>query len=190
MFSHNQVVKKWLNDSTSTVPIAAGTGTPGSTSDLLSSPYGIFVDINFDLYVADYGNHRIQLFRSGQLNGTTVVGATSSSTTIRLNLPTGIVLDADKNLFIVDQSNHRIIRSGPNGFQCLVGCSNLSGQAANQLFNPRTFSFDTHGNMFVTDRSNDRIQKFILSTNSCSKHTHTSFWNTVKQLVIILNWYC
>ena len=47
---------------------------------------GIFVDINLDLYVADYYNHRIQLFRLGELNGITVAGNTSLNTTITLSL--------------------------------------------------------------------------------------------------------
>jgi hypothetical protein len=120
MFGFHQVVKRWLNDNASTSSIAAGTGTSDSTSNALSNPYGIFVDINFDLYVADAGNHRIQLFRSGQLNGTTVAGVGSPSPTIILNQPTGVVLDADKYLFIVDEYNHHIVRSGPDGFRCIV----------------------------------------------------------------------
>ncbi len=169
MFWLHQVVKRWLNDNTTAVTPAVGTGTAGSHSNMLDSPRGIFVDINFDLYVADFGNNRIQLFRSGQLNGTTVAGDGSSSTTITLVNPTGIVLDADKYLFIVDQQTHRIVGSGPNGFLCLVGCSG-SGSASNQLLYPTTLSFDSYGNMFVIDWGNARVQKFLLSTNLCGKH--------------------
>ena len=46
----------------------------GSASDRLADPQGIFVDIDFNLYVADNGNNRIQLFLPGQLNATTVAG--------------------------------------------------------------------------------------------------------------------
>jgi sugar lactone lactonase YvrE len=149
--------------------IAAGNGSLGSTSDLLNSPRGIYVDINFNLYVADSGNNRIQLFQSGQLTGTTIVGSTSSTTTITLNGPTGLVLDADNYLFIVDSNNHRIIASGPNGFRCLVGCSETNGSSSSQLFYPQNMAFDSYGNIYVTDRNNNRIQKFILQDNLCSK---------------------
>jgi hypothetical protein len=165
----DQVVKKWLNDNTTTVTPAAGTGVKGSDSNMLNSPVGIFVDINFDLYVADQFNHRIQLFQSGQLNGTTIAGGGLSSTTITLYYPTGIVLDADKYLFIVDNGNARIAGSGPNGFRCLVGCFGR-GNASNQLSYPMTLSFDIYGNMFAADRGNNRIQKFLLLTNSCGKY--------------------
>jgi sugar lactone lactonase YvrE len=165
----HQVVKSSLNDNTTTSTLAAGTGSSGSTSNLLNQPYGIFVDDNFDLYVADYGNSRIQLFGLGQLNATTVVGSGSLSTTISLNTPSGIVLDANHYLFIVDCGDNRIVGSGPNGFQCLVGCSG-AGSASNQLYAPSTLSFDGYGNIFVTDFANNRVQKFILLTNLCGKY--------------------
>jgi tripartite motif-containing protein 71 len=169
IYHRNQVVKKWLNDSTNTSTIVAGTGINGSASNMLNQPVGIFVDINFDLYVADHRNHRIQLFPLGQSNGITVAGNGSSTTTIILNLPTGVVLDTDKYLFIADQNNHRIVGSGSNGFRCLVGCPGSSGTASNQLSSPRTLSFDSAGNMFVIDRYNDRIQKFSVLNNSCGE---------------------
>jgi sugar lactone lactonase YvrE len=169
MRDDHQVVTKSLNSVSNTLTIVAGTGVVGPTLTMLSNPHGIFVDINFDLYVADSGNDRIQLFQSGQLSGRTIAGNESSSTTITLSYPTGIVLDGDNNLFIVDSSNNRIIGSGPNGFRCLVGCSGSSGSASNQLWSPHSLSFDSYGNMFVTDYGNNRIQKFNLTTRLCSK---------------------
>jgi hypothetical protein len=141
------------------VIVAAGTASPGSAFNELNGPGGIFVDVNFDLYVADLGNHRVQLFQSGESNGITVAGSTSPNPTINLRYPTGIVLDAEKYLFIVDHLNHRIVGSGLNGFRCLVGCYG-EGSQSNQLIWPISFSFDRSGNMFVADRDNHRIQKF------------------------------
>ena len=169
VYLHHQVVKKGLNADTNTTSIAAGTGFPDTASNTLGYPQGIFVDTNFDLYVADSGNHRIQLFRSGQPNGITVAGNGSSNTTIMLSWPNGIVLDADRYLFIVDCSNHRIVGSGPDGFRCIVGCSESRGPSYDQLNSQQGSSFDSYGNIFVSDCDNHRIQKFLLSTNSCSK---------------------
>ncbi len=178
MSDHHKVVKKRLNDNSDTLQIAAGTGISGSNSTMLSQPIGIFVDINFDLYVADCVNNRIQLFQKGQLNATTVAGKNSSINPIKLSCPTSIVLDADKYLFITERFNNRIVRTGPDGFRCLVGCCCGSGSASNQLSNPRSLHFDSFGNMFVADQANHRIQKFLLSTNSCSKYACTFFYNT------------
>ncbi|CAF0875504.1 unnamed protein product [Adineta steineri] len=169
MYNLHQIMKKSLNTVSNALSIVAGTGSVGSTSNMLNSPWGIYVDVNFDLYVADYNNNRIQLFRLGQLSGKTVAGNLSLNATITLNRPTGVVLDADSYLFIVDSFNHRIVGEGPNGFRCLAGCSTSAGSASSKLYYPYTLNFDSYGNMFVTDTYNNRIQKFVLFTNSCDE---------------------
>ncbi len=168
MSDHHRVVKRSLNDPVMTSVIVAGTGIQGSASNELSEPYGIFVDVNLDLYVADRENDRIQLFQPEESNGITVAGSESPYPTITLDCPSGISLDASKYLFIVDQDNHRIVGSGPNGFRCLVGCYG-EGSQSNQLNFPFSFSFDRSGNIFVTDQYNNRIQKFLLMENSSGK---------------------
>jgi hypothetical protein len=164
----HEVIKIWLGDSATTWTTVAGTGSYGSTASMLYEPQGIFVDINFDLYVADARNNRIQLFQLGQSNALTVAGYGASGT-ITLSYPTGVVLDADKYLFIVDTDNNRIVAGGSNGFRCLVGCSG-GGSASNQLWGPWSIAFDSYGNIFVADSGNSRIQKFILATNSCGNY--------------------
>ena len=162
----HQVVTKLLDDSSNTPRIVAGTGCYGSASNMLAYPEGIFVDIDFNLYVADYDNSRIQLFQKGQPNATTVAGSTAPGT-IALSNPTGVVLDADGYLFIVDQRNSRIVGSGQTGFRCVAGCSGTAGEASDQLNKPRTMAFDSYGNIFVIDTFNDRIQKFVPTDDSC-----------------------
>jgi DNA-binding beta-propeller fold protein YncE len=171
MTNYHQVIAKSLDSILNPFAIIAGTGTAGSTASMLNYPYGIFVDINFDLYVVDCHNNRIQLFQLGQSNAVTVAG-NGASGTITLNYPTGVVLDADKYLFIVDQENHRIVASGPNGFRCIVGCAG-GGSASNQLWYPRGIAFDSYGNIFVVDTNNNRIQQFLLATNSCGMYINT-----------------
>ena len=166
--SQHKVVKKWLNSNSSTITTVAGTGSSGSASNMLYYPVGIFVDTNFDLYVADQYNNRIQLFRLEQINGTTVAGNTSANLTISLNNPTGVILDGNKYIFITDASNHRIVGSDENGFRCIVACSG-QGSTSNKLSFPQSIAFDSFGNLFVVDRNNHRIQKFCLSTNFCNR---------------------
>ncbi|CAF1449839.1 unnamed protein product, partial [Adineta steineri] len=171
MFFNGKIVKRWLNDSEMISTTAVGTGIGGSASNELDQPMGIFVDVNFDLYVADCGNHRIQLFKFEELNGTTIVGEESSNNIISLSYPSGVVLDADKYLFIVDQFNHRIIRSGSNDIRCIIGCDE-EGSQSHQLSSPVTLSFDSYGNIFIIDRSNHRIQKFDFLSNSCDNSSN------------------
>ena len=164
----HKVVKMSLSSGSTMPIIAAGNGTPGSETYLLYYPNGIFVDEQFNLYVADSWNNRIQFFQRGQLNATTVAGSGAPGT-IALDRPTAVILDADDYLFISDYGNHRIIRSRHFGFQCLLGCSGTAGAASNQLNHPVALSFDSYGNLLVADKDNDRIQKLLLATNSCGK---------------------
>jgi hypothetical protein len=168
LYSFNKVVKKSLNSSSN---------TPVVEINQFQQPLGIFVHINFTLYVADNGNHRIQCFQPGQTNGTPIAGKGSSSL-INLTSPTAVVLDADGYLFIVDGQGN-IFGSGPDGFRCLVRCY-YTGSSYDGLAGLRRLSFDSHGNIFATDAINKRILKFILATNSCSKYLNTSLKSNIE----------
>ncbi len=164
----HQVVKQALNDSTNMPTIVAGNGTKGLADNMFNQPRGIFVDINFNLYVADCFNNRIQLFKFGLLHGITVAGSADTSD-INLRYPTAVFLDADDHLFIVDNGNHRIVRSQSNGLYCIVGCSGVPGSTPDHLHYPYAAAFDSYGNIFVADQNNNRIQKFTLLINTFSK---------------------
>ena len=123
---------------------------------------------NLNLYVPDCWNNRIQLFPSGQPNGTTVP-INGSSGVFLLNTPTDVTLDMNGYLFIVDYLTHRILGSGSAGFRCVAGCTDTGGSAANQLSSPHSLSFDSFGNLFVIDVENVRLQKFLLAANACGE---------------------
>jgi hypothetical protein len=162
-----KVEAKSLMNSTSPVVVVAGTGVSGSTSTQLSGPNGIVVDLNFTLYVADWGNNRVQRFWYRQLNGTTVAGSAANGT-ITLNGPTGVAVDSNGYLYIADYANARIVGQGPYGFRCVVGCSGSSGSSPSQLHGPQNLGFDSYGNIYVDDSLNSRIQMFSLTNNSCT----------------------
>ncbi|UJR16214.1 hypothetical protein I4U23_003124 [Adineta vaga] len=101
---YHQVIKRSLNSSDNQVTIVAGGSCSGFMGNLLNSPSGIFVDINYNLYVADYGNHRIQLFQSGNSNATTIAGAGAPGTII-LNYPTDVIVDADDAITVTQETS-------------------------------------------------------------------------------------
>jgi hypothetical protein len=162
-----QVVMIPLGKSTNMVTNVAGDGSPGPSRNQLLYHYSIFVDVMFNLYVADCGSNSVIFFSPGQSSGIIVAGI-RAVVSFPLHCPTGVVLDADGYLFIVDSGNNRVVRSGPDGFRCVVGCSDTSGSASNQLNSPFALGFDSYGNIFVTDQMNSRVQKFVLATNSCA----------------------
>jgi len=168
MRTEHRVVKQSLGASMNTLITVAGTGSPGSASNMLDHPDGIFVNINFDLYVADCDNNRVQLFKFGQLNGITVAGK-NALLSIELDHPIAVFLDDDGYLFILDSKKARIIGSNSNGFYCLVGCSGTRGGEPYQLWYPFAAAFDSYGNILVADAVHKRIEKFILITNVFGK---------------------
>ncbi|CAF5009797.1 unnamed protein product, partial [Rotaria sp. Silwood1] len=153
----HQIVKISLDSSDSTWSNVAGMGCAGSTEDMLDQPFGIYVNDNYNLYVADTGNDRIQLFHHGESKGITVAGRTLGER-FALDKPTSIMLDADNNLFIVDSGNQRIVRVGANGFRCLIGCSKSWCSKLDEVCQPLTAAFDSYGNIFITNQYMNGIQ--------------------------------
>ena len=168
--STHEVVTMPLNSHGSVPVRVAGNGISGTASNQLNNPYGIFVDLCFNLYIADYGGNRVQRVSSGQTNATTMAGLGVSGT-FDLITPTDVVLDGNGYLFIVDHGKNRIVGSGPSGFRCVAGCT-TAGNAPDQLNGPQGMSFDNHGNIWVADSDNHRIQKFTLSSTCTGRHHH------------------
>ncbi|CAF1539650.1 unnamed protein product, partial [Adineta ricciae] len=160
----HQVLRRNMKSSSTNEIVVIGRNELGSDSTQLHSPWGIFVDVNFDLFVADSGNDRIQLFPLGETKGITVAGRQSPHSIIELDYPTGVALDAKKYLFIVDAKNNRIVGEGPCGFRCIIGCDGNSFQFNEPFLN--SMSFDSFGNIFHTDSRNNRILKYQLTNIS------------------------
>ncbi|CAF4086797.1 unnamed protein product [Adineta steineri] len=168
-----QVFSTSLNDSNNTLTTVVGEEHEGSSSHKLRDPHGIFVDINFTIYVADTGNGRIQRFRSGEKHGTTVAGC-GFPRSLTLDRPTDVILDADGYLFIVEKGKNRIVRKGSSDFQYILNKNGTNKESPYELNQPESIRFDSHGNIYVTDTDRDRIQKFTLATNSCDSTTTAS----------------
>jgi hypothetical protein len=164
-WEYHRISRVPLNSPNRTFSILAGTGCSGSSTKTLNSPLGIFVSTSLDLFVADCGNDRVQRFRNGQVNATTMAG-TSASGTISLFCPSSVIMDADGYLFIADRGNHRIVGSGPFGYRCIVGCLGNWNSTPSHLYSPMGISFDSMGNLYVIDSSNNRIQRFSLQSNA------------------------
>lgn len=61
---NNRIMKWVIGDSSGTIVAGSASGIMGSTSQLLNQPAGVALDpTETYLYVADYGNHRVQRFR-------------------------------------------------------------------------------------------------------------------------------
>jgi sugar lactone lactonase YvrE len=178
---HNWIV---ITDATGplyawTATTLAGSGTEGfadgaGTAAQFKSPYGITVDSNGNLYVADSYNHRIRkVTPAGAV--TTFAGdgtygfADGAGTAARFNAPLGITVDGDGNLCVADSDNHRIRKIDTSGnvttFAGSTQGSNDGAGTAARFNHPYGITVDGDGNLYVADSDDHRIRKIDTSGN-------------------------
>lgn len=161
----NKVLSVSLSNIGSTSIIVAGTGSGGTSSNQLAEPSGIFVTNEFYLYVADSINNRIQNFRLGERNGTTVAG-NGIPRGLKLDRPLDVALDSEGRMFIVESNGNRITQATSDNYRYIVGCAS-GGTSPNDLKAPGSIQFDSVGNLYVANTDVHLFQKFTLLTNSC-----------------------
>ncbi len=121
----------WTNGSSNGVTVAGNnTGTSGTNTTLLKTPFAVIFDDNGFMYVSDQGNNRVQRFPPNSLNSTTVAGQADGSSPNGLSglkNPSGIAIDNNLNLYIADIGNHQIVVWTPNATNgsILIANSNL-----------------------------------------------------------------
>jgi chitobiase/beta-hexosaminidase-like protein/fibronectin type III domain protein/NHL repeat-containing protein len=164
------------------ITTVAGNGTQGfagdgaaATSASLYYPTGVTVDNTGNLYIADYGNHRIRKVAAGSGIITTVAGNGTqgfagdgaAATSASLNLPYGVTIDNSGNLYIADTYNNCIRKvSAVNGIISTVagnGIATFAGDdgtaTAASLYYPTGVAVDSSGNLYIADEGNSRIRK-------------------------------
>lgn len=140
---------------------AGGNGI-GNGASQFGLPMGAFVDPKGNVYIADAVNHRIQLWKPGDLVGTTVVGGKGEgSANDQLNYPTGVFVDVAGNIYVADQNNHRIqyfAKGATIGTTVAGGLG--AGNSTYQLNFPASVFVDSYGNIYIADAGNHRVQKW------------------------------
>ncbi len=146
---------------------ADGTGTAAT----FSSPVGLALAANGNLYVADSMNHTIRQIAAGAAV-TTFAGSAGASgtadgtgTAARFNLPVGVAVDSAGNVYVAETTNNTIRKITPAGVvTTLAGVAGISGAqdgtGAGALFNsPGGLVADAAGNLYVADTGNSVIRK-------------------------------
>jgi DNA-binding beta-propeller fold protein YncE len=140
----------------------------------------VTVDASDNIWIADYGNHRIlripsaSTLSSGTPNADLVLGQSSytscmsGSTSSRMNAPHGLVVDSTNNvLYVSDTLNRRILRfdsvsSKSNGAAAdvILGTTGTLG-CTNYTFNqPFGMAVDSQGNLWVADQASNRVVRY------------------------------
>lgn len=148
--------------------LAAGTPTPppGSTP----APYGITVDVNNKIYIADSGFHRVLRYDANAVFESSwgAFGSADSSLIPQLDTPQGMAIGPEPTgyIYVADTGNNRIQRFDQNG---TLGTRVVWGQFGTQDGNfnqPRNVAVDSASRVFVSEVGNRRIQVFGDATAS------------------------
>lgn len=164
---------------TGAVTTIAGSGVVGVTDGTgiaaqFNRPWGITMDAQNNLYVADYGNHTIRkITSSGAV--TTIAGVAGASgntdgigANAQFSFPAGIISDSQGKLYVTDSSNHRIrmIETSNGNVTTITGsiAGSTDGSTSDAQFNrPFGITIDGAGNLFIADTNNRTIRKITPS---------------------------
>lgn len=132
-------LRKFASDGTLQAVLAG----PGGALGQLSYPVCVAVDRDDNIYVADWGNSRVQKFSA--------TGAFLTSWSVQGAY--GVTIDSQDIVFVSTQGNARVDKFTRDGaFLGTVGQGSLSS--------PDGISIDTDGGLLVADHGQSRILKF------------------------------
>jgi predicted membrane-bound mannosyltransferase/DNA-binding beta-propeller fold protein YncE len=138
--------------------IIGGGAAAGPAPGQLLTPRNLAIGPDGRLYVADSGNHRVQLFDS---DGRFLYGwGTFGTEPGQFNEPWGIAVD-EHFVYVADTWNHRVQKFTRDGeFVALFGQSGLPevGDTGGLFYGPRDVLILPDGRLLVTDTGNHRIQ--------------------------------
>jgi sugar lactone lactonase YvrE len=171
--THNNMIRKITPDgqvSTIAGRLNAQTENHPAALSRFDNPYGIAVDKNGNVFVADWDKDEIKkidtagkvtLFAgSGNPGSRDGVGAASS-----FYLPEGIAFDQKGNLFVADTYNNRIRKITPAGVVSTLIAGKVVPQQGRTkrdtsvLSHPFGIAVDKSGNIYVGDVGNNKIRK-------------------------------
>ncbi|CAF5057695.1 unnamed protein product, partial [Rotaria sp. Silwood1] len=126
----------------------------GSETNQLYGPFGLYVDDDQTIYVADQGNHRIMEWKSGATNGKVVAGGNGQGNGAhQLNYPSDVIIDKESDsLIISDCVNRRVVRwPRRNGTRGETIISNISYSG---------LTMDDNGSLYVTDNGKNEVRRY------------------------------
>ncbi|CAF4912645.1 unnamed protein product, partial [Rotaria magnacalcarata] len=147
---------KW---SQSGVTVAGG-NREGDATNQLHWPYGLFVDDDQTVFIADTYNHRIMQWKNGDTtNGQVVAGGKGAGNGLhQLYHPTDVLIDKKTSLIICDGGNRRIVRwsrcSGTTQGEILIDNIACWGLA-----------MDDQKYIYVSDSGKHEVRRYQLGEN-------------------------
>ena len=182
--SNNRIRKV---DPQGTISTVVGMGLPEfggdfgpATNAFLKYPFGIDLDAEGNLYIADRGNNRIRKVDSQGII-TTVAGDGTHffsgdygpATRASLAYPTDVVADGRGNLYIADRNNNRIRKVNSLGIMTTVmGIGRYEYNGDNEIASettlhlPFALALSADGKLIIVDRNHFRVRSMDLKSHA------------------------
>jgi len=145
--------------------------TDGTIDAKFKRPFGIVIDSEDNLFIADTDNRRIRKITPNGIVST-FAGSNNGDvdgmgTEAKFGTIWGIAIDIHNNLFIPDNGNNKIKTIAPSGLVTTIAGTGtagyLEGLGENALFKrPYGMAVDSENNLIVVDTYNHRIRKITL----------------------------
>ncbi|CAF3972285.1 unnamed protein product [Rotaria sp. Silwood1] len=120
-------------------------------------PYGLYVDDDQTIYVADTSNHRIVAWKLDATSGQVVAGGNGQGNGAhQLNYPQDMIVDKEKDSLIVcDLKNKRIVRWPYR--------KNMSGETVISNISCVGLTMDENGFLYVADKGKYEVTRYRIN---------------------------
>ncbi|CAF4565936.1 unnamed protein product, partial [Rotaria socialis] len=136
----------------------SGRNGKGGATNQLNYPYGLFVDDDQTVVIADYWNNRIIQWKNGDTtNGQVVAGGNGQGNGLnQFQWPTDVLIDKDTDsLIICDHGNRRVVR-----------WSRRSGTTQGEILIDNIYcwglAMDEQRYLYVSDREKHEVRRYQL----------------------------
>lgn len=176
---HNRIRK--VTAATGIISTVVGSGPAGSTGDggaatsaRLSSPDGIVVASNGDMYIGDKGNNKVRKVTAATgvitaYAGTGTAGYSgdgAAATLAKLTAPQGLDLASNGDLYIADTGNNVVRKvTAATGIITTYAGTGTSGSTGDggaatsaRLNGPQSLRLNAAGDLYIADTGNNKIR--------------------------------
>ncbi len=175
VIDHGNETLRRISASGDVTTLAGSTGVSGAADGLgsearFNGPWGLGIDTQGNVYVADRGNDAIRkVTPQGRVStlGTLAAReghADGNASNARFDSPSGVAVDRLGNIFVADTDNHTIRKISPWGeVTTFAGSPGQGGHAdgtgaAARFYYPEDVAIDASGNLFVADNLNHAVR--------------------------------